>query len=236
MTAMTVSGIDGAPTANVELLSWVREVADLTMPDRVVWCDGSDEEWDRMTTQLVEAGTFVKLNESKKPNSFWAASDPDDVARVEERTYICTEEEVGAGLHTLTGSQELWERYARAGYGRVLARYTWERTAEGYLQAISGSRNDVGRGREEGATTLHAGDDLGVGVQRRRVVLGPMPTGLNGIQAPIVMGPPSSPEPPLPVEPPHALTASASTASRGTRRRRGRRTMSAPWSFIRGSS
>jgi phosphoenolpyruvate carboxykinase (GTP) len=97
MTAMTVSGIDGAPTANAELLSWVREIAELTAPDRVVWCDGSDEEWDRMTTHLVEAGTFVKLNESKKPNSFWAASDPDDVARVEERTYICTEEEVGAG-------------------------------------------------------------------------------------------------------------------------------------------
>src|SRR5918996_2157772 len=97
MTAMTVSGINGARTANAELLSWVREIAELTAPDRVVWCDGSDEEWDRMTTHLVEAGTFVKLNESKKPNSFWAASDPDDVARVEERTYICTEEQVGAG-------------------------------------------------------------------------------------------------------------------------------------------
>jgi phosphoenolpyruvate carboxykinase (GTP) len=97
MTAMTVSGIDGAPTANAQLLSWVREIAELTMPDRVVWCDGSDEEWDRMTAQLVEAGTFVKLNESKKPNSFWAASDPDDVARVEERTFICSAERDGAG-------------------------------------------------------------------------------------------------------------------------------------------
>jgi phosphoenolpyruvate carboxykinase (GTP) len=97
MTAMTVPGIDEAPSSNSELLSWVREVAELTMPDRVVWCDGSDEEWDRMTTQLVEAGTFVKLNEEKKPNSFWAASDPDDVARVEERTFICTVAEAGAG-------------------------------------------------------------------------------------------------------------------------------------------
>jgi phosphoenolpyruvate carboxykinase (GTP) len=97
MTAMTVSGIDGAPTANTRLLSWVREVAELTTPDKVVWCDGSEDEWDRMTSQLVEAGTFVKLDEAKKPNSFWAASDPDDVARVEERTFICTETEEGAG-------------------------------------------------------------------------------------------------------------------------------------------
>ena len=71
-------------------------------------------------------------------------------------------EEVGAGLHTLTGSPEIWERYAKAGYGRVLARYTWERTAEGYLAAISGTKSDAERGREEGATTLHAGDEQGV--------------------------------------------------------------------------
>ncbi|GAA1297332.1 phosphoenolpyruvate carboxykinase (GTP) [Pseudonocardia xinjiangensis] len=97
MTAMTVSGIDEAPTENERLLSWVREVADLTTPDRVVWCDGSDDEWDRMTTRLVEAGTFVKLDERKKPNSYWAASDPDDVARVEERTFICSLTEADAG-------------------------------------------------------------------------------------------------------------------------------------------
>ena len=97
MTAATVPGIDARPTENDRLLSWVREVADLTMPDRVVWCDGSDAEWDRVTAQLVTAGTFVKLNEEKKPNSFWAASDPDDVARVEERTFICSATEAGAG-------------------------------------------------------------------------------------------------------------------------------------------
>ena len=55
-----------------------------------MWCDGSAEEWDRVTARLVDAGTFVRLDEEKKPNSFWAASDPDDVARVEERTFICT--------------------------------------------------------------------------------------------------------------------------------------------------
>lgn len=97
MTAATVPGIDSAPTAGAALLSWVREVAELTGPDRVVWCDGSDAEWDRVTSRLVAAGTFVKLDEAKKPNSFWAASDPDDVARVEERTFICTATADAAG-------------------------------------------------------------------------------------------------------------------------------------------
>ena len=71
-------------------------------------------------------------------------------------------EEVGAGLHTLTSSQEISKRYASAGYARVLARYTWERTAEGYLEAISGRKSDAVEGREDGATTLHAGDEQGV--------------------------------------------------------------------------
>ncbi len=97
MTAMTVPGIDEAPTVNAPLLTWVREVAELTTPDRIVWCDGSDEEWDRVTSQLVEAGTFVRLDGKKKQNSFWAASDPDDVARVEESTFICSANEAGAG-------------------------------------------------------------------------------------------------------------------------------------------
>jgi phosphoenolpyruvate carboxykinase (GTP) len=97
MTAATVPGIDDAPTTNARLLSWVREVAELTTPDAVVWCDGSDAEWDRMTTRLVEAGTFTKLDEDKKPNSFLAVSDPDDVARVEERTFICSATPEGAG-------------------------------------------------------------------------------------------------------------------------------------------
>jgi phosphoenolpyruvate carboxykinase (GTP) len=96
MTATSVSGIDHAPTRNARLVSWVREVAELTTPERIVWCDGSDEEWDRMTTALVEAGAFVRL--AAKPNSFWAASDPDDVARVEERTFICSLLESDAGV------------------------------------------------------------------------------------------------------------------------------------------
>ncbi|MEV0676869.1 phosphoenolpyruvate carboxykinase (GTP) [Actinosynnema sp. NPDC050436] len=95
MTAVTIPGLDQAPTNHARLLSWVREVAELTCPDEVVWADGSQGEWDRLTAKLVDAGTFVPLK--KKPNSFWAASDPTDVARVEERTFICSVDEADAG-------------------------------------------------------------------------------------------------------------------------------------------
>jgi len=96
-TASTIPGLASAPTRNAKLVEWVREIALLTKPDRVEWCDGSEQEWQRLTALLVEQGTFTKLDEAKRPNSFYATSDPSDVARVEDRTFICSAQEKDAG-------------------------------------------------------------------------------------------------------------------------------------------
>src|SRR3954449_6433987 len=95
VTSVATPGLDNAPTTHPRLLAWVEEMAELTRPDQVVWVDGSDEEWERLTRKLVDAGTFTRL--AKKPNSFWCASDPSDVARVEDRTFICSVDEADAG-------------------------------------------------------------------------------------------------------------------------------------------
>jgi phosphoenolpyruvate carboxykinase (GTP) len=95
MSMASILGLDDAPTSHSRLRNWVRSTAELTLPDRIVWCDGSEQEWHLLTSALVDAGTFTRLD--RKPNSFWAASDPSDVARVEERTFICPSTEEDAG-------------------------------------------------------------------------------------------------------------------------------------------
>ncbi|MEO5994255.1 MAG: phosphoenolpyruvate carboxykinase (GTP), partial [Arthrobacter sp.] len=90
--------LEKAPTTHAGLLAWVEEVAELTQPDRIHWVDGSEEENTRLTDELVAAGTLTRLNEKLFPKSFAAFSDPADVARVEEQTFICSENERDAGF------------------------------------------------------------------------------------------------------------------------------------------
>src|ERR1700693_1160030 len=85
------------PVSHAKLKAWVAEIASLTKPDRVHWCDGSQAEYDRLCSEMIASGTLTELNEQKRPGCFLARSDPDDVARMEERTFVCSRNREDAG-------------------------------------------------------------------------------------------------------------------------------------------
>jgi phosphoenolpyruvate carboxykinase (GTP) len=96
-TTKTNGNLVPAYVKSAQLISWVQDMAALCTPDQVHWCDGSQQEYERMCDLLVQSGTFIKLNEARRPNSFLARSDPGDVARVEDRTFICSVSKGDAG-------------------------------------------------------------------------------------------------------------------------------------------
>lgn len=96
-TAISTGQQAGAPTRHAELIAWVEDIARLAKPAAIRWCDGSQAEWEELSSLLVNAGTLTRLDSEKRPNSFYARSDPRDVARVESRTFICSENEADAG-------------------------------------------------------------------------------------------------------------------------------------------
>ena len=125
MTA-AVKRLEGdTPTDNEQLIAWINEAVDLFEPEKVVFADGSDDEWNRLAAELVEAGTLIKLNEEKRPNSYLARSNPSDVARVESRTFISTEHEEDAGptnnwMKPAALKEEMLEHFKGSMRGRTM--------------------------------------------------------------------------------------------------------------------
>lgn len=126
MTAITIEGLKKiVPTENESLLAWIAEAVALCEPDNVVFADGSEEEWARLAEQLVASGTLIPLNPEKRPNSFLARSNPSDVARVESRTFICSEKEEDAGptnnwREPSSMKEEMREHYKGSMHGRTM--------------------------------------------------------------------------------------------------------------------
>lgn len=111
------------PTKNARLAAWVEEVAALTEPDAIHWCDGSADEYDTLAQLLVDAGTFTRLSEAKRPNSYLGLSDPGDVARVEDRTFICSAREEDAGpTNNWRGPDEMREALSELFRGSMRGR------------------------------------------------------------------------------------------------------------------
>jgi phosphoenolpyruvate carboxykinase (GTP) len=119
------SAMSNTPTSHVALQKWVSEMTALCTPDSVEWCDGSQAEWDRLTSLLVEKGTFIRLNPAKRPNSFLARSTTSDVARVEDRTFICSKrpDEAGPSNHWADPAEmraKLMEKFKGSMKGRTM--------------------------------------------------------------------------------------------------------------------
>ena len=112
-------------TSNAKLNTWVSQWAEVLQPRDIYWCDGSQDEYDKLCRELVQSGTFTKLDDAKRPNSFWAHSDPGDVARVEDRTFICSANQIDAGPNNNWREPkemraEMLSLYAGAMRGRTL--------------------------------------------------------------------------------------------------------------------
>jgi len=94
---------DSSMTKNEKLKKWVLDMADMCKPDKIYWCDGSQEEYDRLAEEAIKNGTYLRLNSKLKPNSFYVQSDPADVARVEDRTFICSKKNKKTPVRQITG-------------------------------------------------------------------------------------------------------------------------------------